>query len=119
MDARQRVSDPALLLVGLSLELTAGHVLEQRQSVLVRDEPPISRRHWWSGDEPGGGERGSHLASRDQVGYRSRGDALGDVGRPLMLDQPRLGVDPTTEGPDVSAAHAPEFVQQFSDVHHQ
>ncbi len=83
--AGQRVGDPALLLVGLAVELAARHIFEQRQCVFGQNKPAVRRGHWCTRNEPGLSERRRDLTACDQIGDRSRRDMLRDVGRSLML----------------------------------
>src|SRR3954447_15800096 len=52
VDAGQSGGDPALLLVGLAVQLTAGHMLEQRQGVVGQPGPSVRRGHRRAVDEP-------------------------------------------------------------------
>jgi len=65
-------------------------VFEQRQSVLGHDEPSVICEDRSAGDKPRVSECRRDLEARHELVNVSFGDPLGDVGRPLMLDNPGL-----------------------------
>src|SRR4051812_16865159 len=87
-DAGQSGGDPALLLVGLAVQLAAGHVLEQRQAMVGQRGPSVRRGHGRAGEEPRLGQVRGDLSARNEVRDGHGRDTFRDVRRALVLDQP-------------------------------
>lgn len=99
------VGVPTLFLVGLAIELSSWHELEQGNCVTGNDELTVTRWYRRSDDETGFGQAGGISSAGRQLRQGGRRHPLCDVGGVSVSNQPSLGVHTAAQRPHVGRAN--------------